>query len=463
MTSPKRLTLLAGLWIMMMAGCNAAATTTHDNERIIEGANPTPGILTATPILMIVTESHHPTIIPILPTITVVPTETTVTNSSESRIVWHEGCLSIVNTKPFPPWPGGSVLFNSGPIRSSYQQFDIIDPDPSGIWAISVNSDVPQLVYDSLRWALMSPDGTILLNFDGNTESTTDETIFYDMVNDSEVRLTFPFMGYGSVTWLSDGRVQYSVVTERVEYTSETRAIVTVDPVTEQTDVITKEIGLPGYFYDPHDLLHGVPSGYDALDPTGELILYTALTDGNTYIRLYDYQADEIIWQQKSSLPGYLEPTWTDDGQRVFFKMRMSISDSPYGYDQIVSLTRDGQIESLPSQPFPITDETQIRYLTFSPDRRYIVYALETWGVRAFVVDTFTAEVREICGDQFSFLDGYWLPENQFIYRVLIQNGGQWSHSLRVLNTSTWASHVVFEPRNGNGVNIFGWTPIEFP
>ena len=57
MTSPKRLTLLAGLWIMMMAGCNAAATTTHDNERIIEGANPTPGILTATPILMIVTES----------------------------------------------------------------------------------------------------------------------------------------------------------------------------------------------------------------------------------------------------------------------------------------------------------------------------------------------------------------------------------------------------------------------
>jgi hypothetical protein len=84
-------------------------------------------------------------------------------------------------------------------------------------------------------------------------------------------------------------------------------------------------------------------------------------------------------------------------------------------------------------------------------------------------VDTTTSEIREICDPGTTFVTGFqgkvtgiWLDNNRFVYRILITKDSQQTHSLRVLDIPTWTTQTVFEPDPGYGVNIFGWTPIEF-
>jgi hypothetical protein len=80
-----------------------------------------------------------------------------------------------------------------------------------------------------------------------------------------------------------------------------------------------------------------------------------------------------------------------------------------------------------------------------------------------FVLDTETWELGEICQAGTSFIDGFWLSSEQFVYRVSTEKDGQAIHSLRFLDIPGWTTQILFEPGPGYGVNIFGWTPIEFP
>jgi hypothetical protein len=76
-----------------------------------------------------------------------------------------------------------------------------------------------------------------------------------------------------------------------------------------------------------------------------------------------------------------------------------------------------------------------------------------------FIIDTETSEVGEICDPGTTFLEGEWMPDNYFVYRVMQQDGGQ---SLRVLDVAHWTMQVLAESDPETGFAIFGWTPVEF-
>lgn len=47
--------------------------------------------------------------------------------------------------------------------------------------------------------------------------------------------------------------------------------------------------------------------------------------------------------------------------------------------------------------------------------------------------------------------------------RYCTKEEGQLAHSLYVLDVPTWKTQLVFESEPGYGLNILGWTPVEYP
>ncbi|MCA9956375.1 MAG: hypothetical protein KC434_16720, partial [Anaerolineales bacterium] len=76
-----------------------------------------------------------------------------------------------------------------------------------------------------------------------------------------------------------------------------------------------------------------------------------------------------------------------------------------------------------------------------------------------FIVDIANSWVGEICDDMSTFIEGQWVTEGQFVYKVLLENGGQ---ALRLLDITTWTVQTLSELPTGQGFLIFGWTPLEF-
>lgn len=364
-------------------------------------------------------------------------------------------------------------MFGTGKIINPNYAFpNPYQPEGHPVLAISSSSLVLQSVLElppeQSVWVYIAPNGITFLQFkrDELNESKS-QAIYFDLVNGQEMIIDIPAdldTVYES-TWLSDLRFQYLTAVERTAGMGEKRIYVTLDAMSGQSEIFTEELSLPGYAFDPFDIDRGLSSGYAAVDPTGQLILYTADTETDVEIRLLNRQTGEIVWQQSSAgLPASpVEAEWTADGKQVLFVT--NVSDAEGSYRKVVSLTREGQEEELPPQPYPAMDENISRYLTRSPSGRYLIYGIweGAWKGPAFVVDRVDSIAGEICRPGVTFLDGHWLPNDQFVYRVLIEDGENLKHSLRVLDIPSWTTQILYETSPGFGINIFGWTPVEFP
>ncbi len=386
-------------------------------------------------------------------------------------------CPILVDKSHFPLWTQGSILFNEGNIVDEIQS-DTIFPQP-GIWAVSTITLTKYLVQEISGGVWISPDGMFMLDTIRDVENSTQVAVFYDIVSGNEkARLALPY-DYGFRGWFQGDRVQFGNVIERIEGMGELRGVAILDPVTQRVENFTEELNLPEFAFNDAEVERGLFYGYAAVDPTGQLILYSAKqNDSDEFeVRLLNLETGDLLWQHNTQYLSSSTPQWSKDGSSVLFDINVSTVDTQSRWD-IIALNRDGQVVALPSQPFPFIEEGQLIQYSSSLDGQYLFY--EAWEldeqniegkIRAFIVDVMTGEVNEICDPETSFVAsvpahgriGLWLPDNQFVYRALFEKDGQSTHSLRVLDIPIWTTQVIFEPDAGYGVNVFGWTPVQFP
>ena len=250
--------------------------------------------------------------------------------------------------------------------------------------------------------------------------------------------------------------------------------LLNIDVKTQEVTTDTQELSLPDYAFYDGDIDKGLFYGYRSLNPHEQIILYTAQNEGatNFEVRLLDLQNGEILWRGETQHLSDTFPQWSANGSKVLF----DVSD-PQGWTKIISLTRDGQVEELPSQPFPFVEEGQLSGYSRSPDGRYLFYTAAetdlqtfTFKIRAFVIDIATWHVSEICDPDGSFVssipsrgatDDLWLPNGQFVYRIWHENDEVLWHSLHLLDIPSWTTYPLFEAEPGYGISILNWTQTE--
>jgi hypothetical protein len=392
------------------------------------------------------------------------PTEITPTKSAPT-ITLNPDCPSSLESDQPSLWTTGSILFES----------------EDDIWAISANNPTPQLIYATddnggyLNFYIENGANKILVSNYLGPEG--DSYTVYDLVSQSVVgmpvessELLIP-IGGRSVEWLPDNRARFAIDIERVDDVGETRTYLTVDPITGQTEVVREELDLPGYTFIERPAYIGVAS----VDPTGQLVLYSAWNGQNAYdFVLRDRDTGDVIWKQESLYwPGLPvpEPHWEKEGRSVLFSADILNEARGYG---VLSLSRDGEVLPLPPQPFPLTEQWErINSLNRSPEGRYISYHLGAFPNGAFpddatgpgvIVDTMTEQAGQICDDSqetdSTFYGGQWISEELFLYRVKTGDGKM---SLRVLDVPSWTMQELAEIQATRFYdNAYGWTPVEF-
>lgn len=400
------------------------------------------------------------------PTAITVNTETNVIALDVTNIpqpmtnMQMEECPKIILDEELIASLEGSILFGTGLLKSNYA--DPFTPQKPGIWAISANKLESQLVdvlsETSSSWAYLADDENILLYIDRSKEDTSQsKAIFYDLRNKEELWQTDGPSIILNVEWLANGRVKLLVHEERIWETGIRREYLLLDPKMKQAETLIEEISLPGYQFNEEV----EPHGYASINPSGDFALYSANADVGVDIRLLNLVTGEIVWSQNSrALPGPIQPSWTKDGNYVLFYIYDLVGEDVYV--KILRLGIDGQLEDLPDQPYPqLNPSTFVDFLASSPDQRYIIYRAGWQNPAGFVVDTLNSQIGEICEPDTTFIDGQWIANDLFLYRVMINKDDQATHVLRILDLASWTTQNIFETETGYGINVFGWTSIE--
>jgi hypothetical protein len=423
---------------------------------------------------LILTPTWIPTITMIAePSLTPTPTATPIPAPVPTPgVILKAGCPALVDSSEPAIWPQGSILFNWGRIHDRFSAHYVWLEKPE-IWTISATDLTPRLFLESVGAVRVSPDGFTLLSLDVSSTETR-EIVFHYLLSGDSVRVPVPADVY-LPSLLPDGRAHITYLIEMNFGKGEVWERFIIDPSTGIVEQTIWELDLPNYEFFEYDAERGIPTGFVAIDPTYQRVLYTAGDGGLEHeVRLLDLETGEILW--RISTPSLVDtpPEWSEDGRYVLFMVGEPIPGTRSAWSRIVSLTRDGVEEELPPQPFPQA-EHYVANVSRSPDQRFIFYSLysyETSRLHGYVVDTVTWEVGDVCDLNHTLfgslpydkVEADWLPEGQLVYRVLIEQDGQVAHSLRVLDIPSWTAQVVFEAEPGYGINVFGWTPIEeFP
>jgi hypothetical protein len=370
-----------------------------------------------------------------------------------------------------------SILFSKGIIASEYQPYNFASQP--GIWAVSANAQTPNLVHDSSGW--ISPDGSVFMSTNRDAENLTLEVVFSNFGSGETGRLMIPYR-FWFKGWLTNGYVQFLGDVERELGKGITLEILIVDPFGEIVEEVVKEFELPGFAFNNSEVeSFGLFYGYESVDPTNQFVLYSAYKNsGNDFeVRLLNLRTGEIIWKHDTLYLSSSIPQWSNDGSHVLFDVSVPTAGTNGPWWKIISLSRDGMVEELPSQPFPNVEAGQLISYSRSSSMRYILYTaletdIETFSstTRAFVLDVLTWNVQEICLPEGTFVApipstdinsaGFWLPGDKFVYRVLTEDG-QPLLSMYILEVPKWETQMLYESEPGNGINIHGWTHIDFP
>ncbi len=134
----------------------------------------------------------------------------------------------------------------------------------------------------------------------------------------------------------------------------------------------------------------------------------------------------------------------------------------------IYTLSRDGKTIEILGQAIPTT---VIRDIKWSLDENYIYYAywdtIETGP--AYIIDKNTKGTKEICISRgYTFLTGYWLPNNQFAYIVYKGEQDQPGvNELVLLDVKDWTAKTIFKTKTNKNqlhkLNFIGWTDLSNP
>lgn len=461
------------LMLVFLAGCSISANNLGSITPDPSGTVPTVTQVSSVSLLVTVVPTASPSTPPVeaaistsTPSLAPSPLPS-VTNTSSRNLTTHDECPTFLSSDMPPLWSYGSLLYS----------FDL-----SGIWAISAVANAPERVYsfNTTQPSLIkvSADGEeILLQFTyiDQIRGVEQETIIFDLNDRQEIRLPIQTGSWNQVwDWLPDGHIKYLVDLETIE-DGEVREFIVVDPVTGVTKETVERFELPDYIMNETVLYDGVAS----IDPTGRFALYNSFDGQNSEIVLRDLQDGSIIWKHQGSMHGTSyprpqwqtpEPIWSTDGRHVLFG---AVSRDTNGvFWQFFDLTQNGESDQVLPQSVLSIDEWKswtLRYVNHSPNGRFLNFGLGSIiGTEGspplqdrgpgFIYDTKTRELMEICDPSAIFLDGHWISEDQFLYRVQLENENQ---SLRVLDIPAWSTQSVFESSQGSGLNFYGWTSVE--
>ena len=364
----------------------------------------------------------------------------------------------------------GSVIYNSD--------------DIPGIWAISTLNQTPILVYDTSQRqpssVMISKDSNQLLivfeEYDPENGFKY-EIVVYDLLNQEETLVNLETESWLTIwDWLDDGRIKFLKNVESLPNLGEIQEYVIVNPTTQSVEEVIKKFDLPSILED--DGIQFLYSKIASVSPDQKHVLYTGLgTNSKSEIVLWDVHSDSLIWKQQGDFAGVnyppppfltSQPEWNENGDEVLFSGILYEEDE--SYRGVFQVTQDAQLEQLVNYNNIPSDDKQgwhSRYFSISPNNRYLHLGLakpsdeppRTIGP-GFILNTVTSEVKEICDPNSVFIDGKWNSNDKFLYRVLKHDNSQ---SLRILDIPSWTTQILYETDPGNGINIIGWTPIEFP
>lgn len=421
-----------------------------------------------TATIELVAEELQPTALPTSTSLPVIPTfapgrETAVTPTTppaETPIpqppTQLRDCPTVLPADALPLLSSGSLLYITGQTDETNLYFFAMK-EHSDVLAFSADSLIPVPIYtipSNLIRVTISPDGTKLLRFERAEERPDNylyHAVVYDLVTKEET-YSDQLLPQISGNWLPDGRIVSSIVNlERQVGVGEHHEFFILDMATQITETVSLDLDLPHYTYYEEPLYQGIAS----VDPSVQKVLYTT---GGFNVVLRDLTTETNIWHYDGTYGLYPFPEWSSDGSKVFFSI--PIEEGEHSYYKIFRLTRDGQEEKLPLQPYPGLDTEEVRYLNFSLDEQYIHYALqESFMTGAgYVLDIPGAWIGEICSGDGEFIEGQWIADGQFVYTVLLKNGGQ---SLHLLDVPTWTSQKLAQLPPGEGFVVYGWTPLE--
>ena len=403
----------------------------------------------------------------ITPKLTLTPLATTASENKPLEI-----CPIIQNGTSNPLFVDGSLIFQVGRIFDEYHTDEIVTN--SQTWVMSTNL-VPKIILENALAHRISSDGQLLLA--RHYENDESELVFYDLASKSLV----PYDGYLFLQRWFDGGPQYGNVVEKMEGIGIKQEVIYPISDTQSTEKVIEEYNLPEYAFSDAEIDQGIFYGYESIDPLGEVILYTAKASDKNHgfeVRLLDLKTGHTLWQHDTYfLPTSLPPQWSSDGERVSFIISTPPTEPNGDWWKIVQLSRTGELIDLPSQPFRGTEDGGLNHFSISPNGRHLFYTNVNTDKnfnttrRAFIVDIDSGMVGEICDSESQIIasipvrngkiEGLWLSDEQFIYRVLIEKEGQLTHSLRILDIPSWSLQILFEPEPGDGVYVVGWSPLE--
>jgi hypothetical protein len=331
-----------------------------------------------------------------------------------------------------------------------------------GVFGLSANKIYPQLLAEpGTALIYLAPDGDKIAWHDYSKEP--EELVILEL--DTRQELSYPWQDSWSFVrgWAEDGRVKINVSGgwELGEGIFVNYAYFDIQTQAVQTAIYTLE--LPGF-----DYMQGPTGGSASVDPTGQVVLYSAFGKEKwSAVVLRDIQTGNELWRYDDiQVPPFPHPDWKTDGSQIVFALWLNEE----GFMKILSLSRDGQqLEELTNQPLESLPYATVRDLEWSPDGRYLYYAMmrSTSEGPAFILDTMTNTIREICTPGYAFLNGQWLPDShQFVYTVrrgeYLQEAGV--QELGILDVDSWTAQILAVSANENAtINILGWTPLEWP
>lgn len=374
------------------------------------------------------------------------PTVTPLPVPTEPSLAVLDDCPAFIQELPNDLGFDGHILLHDG----------------SDIWKLSATSPhlqamgIPNQAF--LNRIKLGADGTQLYwsELPTGDDYARDTVVVYDMLAQTTVRIPPPDRGpwLEFVGWTERSQLKYRTKYEEMHGEGIREVFILFDPLTGLTEAITETLNLPNYSFIETDPF----TGHALIDPTGERVLYTASDQEGPSMILFDLTQNAVLWQRRVEFGLFPTPQWTIDGHNVLLGITTS------QYIEFISLTREGQEEVLPSQPYPGVEELIPRYTYRSPDQRFIHYRLRASinDGPGYIVDTVANEAWEICEPNMIFVEGLWVSgTGQFIYLIRNEQG---EYFLRLLDVLERKIYPLFQTTNDFiGSNIIGKTEAQLP
>ncbi|MEP7136988.1 MAG: hypothetical protein ABI904_18840 [Chloroflexota bacterium] len=344
----------------------------------------------------------------------------------------------------------GGILF--------YEQDASQLPITTRVWYWSNTAPSPQLILKHISSApiYLSPDGKKLAwhEYDANHFTV------YDLI--SKTYEYFPWQTeWQTITgWTKDGLISILVDYKAIYEKGVISKYAYYDVQTQSFTNKTLSLDLTGFTQDKSS--RDPQDGFAVTDPTNSLVLFTSNEGSLGKLILLDTKSEQRLWEETAQYPFYPYPNWTSDGNQVAFVLYKD------GRTIIYTLTRDGKNIKDVGEGSP---RAVVREINWSLDDSYVYYAnwktIETGP--AFIINIATKETKEICTQVgYSFLNGYWLPNNRFAYIVYKGEQDQPGvNELILLDIKGWTTNIVYQTITNKNqlhkLNFIGWTPITNP